>query len=118
MKDAEKGINHGYFITPEDLEFRKPNLILNMAEAVPAVLVEHNILYPRGDKLRGQGGCLMAVYLDGIRVAGKMTGVDDLVNELVLPQHVAGMEIYPRAVGAPPKYQSSNLCGVVLIWTK
>jgi hypothetical protein len=29
------------------------------------------------------------------------------------------MEVYPRAVGAPPKYQSStNMCGVVLIWSK
>ena len=26
MQDAERGINHGYFITPEDLERRKPNL--------------------------------------------------------------------------------------------
>jgi hypothetical protein len=119
MKDAEKGINHGYFITPEDLDFRKPNHILNMAEGMPAVLLERNILNPRGDIIRGQGGCLMNVYLDGIRVAGKANGTDDRVNELVLPQQVAGMEVYPRAVGAPPKYQSStNMCGVVLIWSK
>ena len=120
MKDAENGINHGYFITPEDLDFRKPTQILNMAEGVPAVRVEHNILSPRSDILRGQGGCLMSVYLDRVRIAGRAPPlVDDFVNELVLPQQVAGIEIYPRAIGAPPQYQSSaNTCGVVLIWSK
>ena len=133
MKDAEKGINHGYFITPEDLDFRKPNLILNMAESIPAVRVEHNILTPRKDILKGfdNGGCTMTVYVDRIRIVGGMATVlgkdgtsgteraDSYVNELVLPNHVAGIEIYPRAVGAPPQYQSLNgKCGVVLIWTK
>jgi hypothetical protein len=29
------------------------------------------------------------------------------------------MEVYPRALSAPPQYPSANgLCGVVLIWTK
>ena len=33
--------------------------------------------------------------------------------------HLAAMEIYPRAVNAPPAYQPLNgNCGVVLIWTK
>ena len=132
MKDAEKGINHGYFITPEDIDFRKPNLILNMAESVPAVRVEHNILTPRKDILKGltDGGCTMTVYVDRIRIVGGMATVldkngtsgperaDTYVNEVVLPNHVAGMEIYPRAVGAPPQYQSHTKCGVVLIWTK
>ena len=135
MKDAEKGINHGYFITPEDLDFRKPNLILNMAESIPAVHVEHNIMTPRKDILKGMsdGGCVMTVYLDRVRIVGglatryeadgkhgELGGVPDaFVNELVLPHQVAGIEIYPRAVGAPPQYQSSNgKCGVMLIWTK
>ena len=120
MKDAEKGINHGYFITPEDLDFRKPNLILNMAESLPAVQVEHNILTPRKDILKGMDGCTMTVYLDRIRIVGGLgPAADSYVNELVLPNHVAGIEIYPRAVGAPPQYQSLNgKCGVVLIWTK
>lgn len=133
MKDAEKGINHGYFITPEDIDIRKPNLILNMAEGIPGVEVQHNISSPLKDVLKGltNTGCVMAVYLDRVRLTGgtaRLLGRDGssrperegaFVNELVLPSHVAGMEIYPRAVGAPPQYQSLNAeCGVVLIWTK
>ena len=92
-------------------------------------------MMPRKDILKGMadGGCVMTVYLDRVRIVGALAtryeaegkhrelgGVPDaFVNELVLPHQVAGIEIYPRAVGAPPQYQSSNgKCGVMLIWTK
>jgi hypothetical protein len=61
----------------------------------------------------------MTVYVDNIRVQGRLGGRDYGVNEVAFPTHVAGMEIYPRAVSAPPQYQASNgTCGIVLIWTK
>jgi hypothetical protein len=45
--------------------------------------------------------------------------VPDEIDELVNPTSVAAMEVYPRAVQAPPQYQSLNgVCGVILIWTK
>jgi hypothetical protein len=120
MKDAERGINHGYFLTPEDFEIRKPTLITNMAEGVPATKVYHNPGNARKNIIQGLNGCQMTVYLDRIRVVGKLPGrVDDFVNELIEASTVAAMEIYPRAVGAPPEYQALNgTCGVVLLWTK
>ena len=67
----------------------------------------------------------MTVYLDGIRVQPSIVGlkpVDEEVNTLVQPHAVAGIEVYPRGVGAPsqyPPYQQSNCGGgVVLIWTR
>ncbi len=135
MKDAERGINHGYFITPEDFEFRRPHLITQMAEGSPAVYIRRNISNPRQDIIVGtpcstpskscipvanQLRCVMTVFLDRVRIVGKLgSSPDDFVNELVLPSQVAAMEIYPRGVGAPPEYQPMNgSCGVVLIWTK
>jgi len=136
MRDAERGINHGYFVTPEDFEVRKPHLITQMAEGNPAVYIRHNILNPRGDMMVGAPcstpskmcvpvgpgllRCVMTVYLDRVRIVGKMGNApDDFVNELVVPTQVAAMEIYPRGVGAPPEYQPENgSCGVVLIWSK
>lgn len=133
MKDAERGINHGYFVTPEDLEFRKPNQITQMVEGFPSVYMTRTA-DPKKDIIAGgpcAGAnkcvlvagfprCAMTVYVDRIRIAGKPgNGRDDFVNELVVPTHVAAMEIYPRGIGAPPEYQSMNgSCGVVLIWTK
>lgn len=136
MKDAERGINHGYFVTPEDFEVRKPHLITQMAEGNPAVYIRHNILNPREDGIVGTPcstqskmcvpmgpnllRCVMTVYLDRVRIVGKSGNAqDDFVNELVVPTQVAAMEIYPRGVGAPPEYQpESGSCGVVLIWSK
>lgn len=119
MKDAERGINHGYFMTPEDFEFRKPTLITNMAEGVPAMKIYRPSSNPRSWVLVGLSNCRMTVYLDRVRVAGRLGGTDDLINELIDPSTIAAMEMYPRAVGAPPEYQAHNgTCGVILLWSK
>lgn len=118
IKDAERGINHGYFITPEDLARRNPNWITQMADGLPTVHVQRGTI-PMKDVIVGSMGCKMTVYLDNIRIVGKLGRSDDFLNEVVMPTHVAAMEIYPRSVTAPPQYQPLNgTCGVVLIWTK
>lgn len=118
MKDAERGINHGYFVTPEDIERRKPNWISQMADGLPTVRIRRGVR-PQADVLISTNGCTMTVYLDGVRIVGRLNGRDDYINEMVSPGSVAAMEVYPRSVTAPPKYQSLNgSCGVVLIWTK
>jgi len=119
MREAERGINHGYFLTPEDFELRKPTLLTNMAEGIPAVRVWHHPVEPWKNRIEGVSGCKMTVYLDRVRIVGKLGGVDDYVNELIQPTDIAAMEVYPRAVGAPPQFQAMNgTCGVVLIWSK
>ena len=123
MRDAERGINNGYFITPEDIDRRKPINITQMAEGFPTVRVTGPGGGPRGhpmsDVISGTNNCKMTVYLDNVRIVGRLNGPDDSVNQLALPNHVAAMEIYPRGVSAPPQYQTMNgTCGVVLLWTK
>jgi hypothetical protein len=148
MRDAERGVNHGYFMTPEDFEFRKPHQITQMVEGLPTVLVKRDgtgnprkemlvgaPCKPRtepdpacvriGSAMEGPSSarifrCVMTVYLDRVRIVGRVGGrTDDFVNEMVVPSSVAAMEVYPRGVGAPPEFQPMNgSCGVVLIWTK
>ncbi|HSA56731.1 MAG TPA: hypothetical protein VLE53_13560, partial [Gemmatimonadaceae bacterium] len=133
MRDAEKGINRGFFITPEELDRRKPDLITRVFQGIPGLSVQ----FPPGrdgrrDKVvygplrTGPGGdrCAMTIYLDGLRVfptlgGGAGTRVDDSLDTLVIPTDVAAIEIYPYPVDAPPQYQSLNgRCGVILLWTK
>jgi hypothetical protein len=140
MRDAEKGINHGYFITPEDMERRKPAHVTQMFDGVPGILVARgssNAFGARAMKVFGPqriniGGqrCEMNIFVDGVRVAptlGQATGApgkpppspEDYIDNIVTPSQVASMEVYPRTVQAPPQYQSLNgTCGVILIWTK
>jgi hypothetical protein len=137
MRDAEKGINHGYFITPEDMERRKPAHVTQMFDGLGGIQVWRDPGRPteaKGMKVYGPqriniGGerCEMNIYVDAIRVLpslGRATGApgaipDDPIDVLVNSTEVAAMEVYPRAVQAPPQYQSLNgTCGVILIWTK
>jgi len=144
MRDAERGVNHGYFMTPEDFEFRKPHEITQMVEGLPAVFLKRDQGNPRKYVLVGAPckprtepdptcvrigseigsasifRCVMTVYLDRVRIVGMVGGrPDDFVNEMVVPSSVAAMEVYPRGTGAPPEFQPMNgNCGVVLIWTR
>ena len=91
---------------------------LRVADGLPTFRVQRGIISMKA-VIFGSMGCKMTVYLDNIRIVGKLGRGDDFLNEVVMPTHVAAMEIYPSAVMAPPQYQSLNgTCGVVLIWTK
>ncbi|HEX9565164.1 MAG TPA: carboxypeptidase regulatory-like domain-containing protein [Gemmatimonadaceae bacterium] len=126
MADVERGVNHGYFITPEDLAFRRPLNATDAVGGIPTIRVRPipgaKLPLARLMRIEGQGGCPMTVYLDRIRIQPAMIRGewrDELINELVQTGSVAGIEVYPRAVGAPPEFQANNgTCGIVLIWTK
>lgn len=127
MRDAEKGINRGYFIAPEELERRKPAFLTQMLDGFPGILVAKDPLDQRKATVRGplrtgMGGqrCTMTVFLDGRRVLPTLSGrIDDHIDELVDPTAVAAVEIYPHPTSAPPQFQSLNgVCGVILIWTR
>jgi hypothetical protein len=134
MNDVERGINHGYFITPEDIEQRKGSRATDLMSGIPSVRVRmvktgdprfHRPQDRKGWEVQGQGSCRMEIYLDGTRLVNTVytkKNLDDshmFLDEIVSLNSVAGIEVYPRSVTAPPKYQSLNgTCGVILIWTK
>ncbi len=118
MRDSERGINHGYFITQEEIERRRPAFLTQLLENIPTVRVLRG-KHPLDDMLLSTNRCRMTVYLDNIRIVKTLGGTDESVNRLVPPGHVAAIEVYPRSVTAPPQYQPLNgTCGIVLIWTK
>lgn len=116
LRDAERGINHGWFITPEEIERRKASNTAQMADGFPTVHVYKSGRGPMWDRILGSRNCVMTVYLDNIRI---LQSADEFVNQRVPISNVAAMEIYPRAIGAPPQYQQDGgTCGIVLIWSK
>lgn len=125
MADAERGINRGWFITPEELDLRKPTLVTNAVEATPGARVRPipgNTYDWRKLRIEDSKGCPLTVYLDRIRIQPtriRGTFVDEGINVLVPINHVSGIEVYPSQFGAPPEYRvESGTCGVVLLWTK
>ena len=147
MSEVQNGARVGYFVTPEDLELRKPQNVTDAVEQVPGIRlapIDDGVIDKDGlahadgvmsrykFRIEDRNGCPMTVYLDRIRIQPSLAGgnnVDQEINSLVNPASVAGIEVYPRAMGAPaefpvvdikprPGYVSIPQCGVVLIWTK
>jgi carboxypeptidase family protein/TonB-dependent receptor-like protein len=125
MSDVEKGINNGFFITPEELASRPGGRLTDFLRGHPGVRVTLVSEDPFGRGRKGWqpqrlDGCRMEIYVDGIRFYNLMgrTG-GGFIEDAIQPSTIAAVEVYPRSVTAPPKYQSLNgMCGVILIWTK
>ena len=137
MKEVEHGARTAYFVTPEDLELRRPQNVTDAVEQFPDIRVRpiddgkvssdgmfHADGLPLARKFRieDRSGCPLTVYLDRIRIQTSMVRaaeVDEEINTLVQPQSVAGIEVYLSKGGAPPEFQvHERTCGVVVIWTK
>ena len=134
MYEVERGARVGYFVTPEDLAMRNPQNVTDAVEQFPSIRLRPIDRGPPGTvgdglpnlarkfRIEDRSGCPLTVYLDRVRVQPTMIGgkaVDEEINTLVQPHAVAGIEVYPRAIGAPPEFPPVGYnCGVVLIWSK
>ncbi len=141
MAEVQNGARVGYFLTPEDLALRRPQNVTDAVEHFPNIRLApiddgkvgtDGLHHADGAQTRNKfriedrNGCPLTVYLDRVRVQPSVAGgkyVDQEINSLINPQTVAGIEVYPRALGAPPEFPAVNTssmveCGVVLIWTK
>lgn len=105
----------GFFIEEEDIARRPASRPSNLVLGAPGMTV------------RGSGGfhdeyvilsygCPVTVYVDGVRIDQMTVPVDQYLDM----DRIAGIEVYPRAMSAPPQYQDSRRreCGSVVYWTK
>ena len=134
LEQRRRGTNSGFFVTPEEIELRKPRDVTDLFRTFPGVNVrttssDQAFLYGTGllvDPRSSPGHsvmvrCAISIYIDGQRMNnlgdGGVTAPD--INRIVTPEAIAGIEYYPSANRAPQQYQSLNGgCGVALIWTK
>ena len=113
----------GKFFDREDIETRAPAEMTDLFTGIPGVTVEtrgtrRKVVLRSGRVTLSNGYCYPRVFLDGILVhdgGREAAGIDDLVN----PDAVAGIEVYPSSAGLPARYSSMTAgCGVLLIWTR
>ncbi|HSA56663.1 MAG TPA: carboxypeptidase-like regulatory domain-containing protein [Gemmatimonadaceae bacterium] len=141
LHDRERGVNSGHFITAEDIARRNPPRITQMIEGLPSVRVVRRTP-PPGSRVQapsncisyndpvcwvpvGPGNCPLTVYLDGRRLNDLTMNPREAfaygVDNIALPTHVAGIEVYSSASRVPMEYQAQlnpGNCGAILIWTK
>lgn len=107
----------GFFITVEDVEARAAATTTGLVRGMPGMDVrlidsgglDRNVISSRG--------CPSRTFIDGVEIQqDRGHSVDDLVT----PDRIAGIEVYPRALSAPAQFSSAfgPDCGVVLFWTR
>lgn len=108
----------GYYLTADEIE-RRPvatssTLVLGtpgmtLGRATGGAGLERTVILTRN--------CLAQTFIDGVRVTQLAGGS---IDDLLPPDRIAGIEMYPRGLSAPPQYQDARNpeCGVVLFWTK
>ena len=72
-------------------------------------------------KIRLRGVCKAfgpKVVLDGL-VIERLDDYPALIDRLIDPESVAGVEIFPSSAGVPAQYAGIDVtCGVILFWTR
>jgi hypothetical protein len=116
----------GEFIDREAIESQKPMVVTDLFSRINgAQLRMANPLDPLSRAIiltrsRGDlgGPCYPSVFVDGTRVhVGGDTPA--MLNQIVNPDHVAGIEIYKGGASMPMEYGGPHAaCGVIVIWTR
>ena len=115
---AERG-GGGYYLMREDIERLRPRDFSDLFRPFPGLRLDcsnwdHCELSTRSAAITGvTGDCPIQFYVNG--VYQPYTDVN-----LMEPDHIEGVEIYPRGRGAPGRYtmRLSSRCGVVLVWLR
>lgn len=99
------------FIDRSEIVRRDPLFISEMLRRVPGASVRAARGFGNVVRIRG---CQPSLWIDGKRM--RNVEIDDIAD----PDAVAGLEIYTSSASVPIEFTDpvSNMCGVILIWTR
>lgn len=121
----------GHFLDAEDVRARPTATPTQLLRALPSVELyqiqtednrrglDRSLIYLPGSRglslIRGK--CLAQVFINGIAARQSQDGhnsIDDVLDGVP----IVGVEVYSRAAAAPPGFQGTGECGVVMYWTE
>jgi hypothetical protein len=114
--DRKRTSAGGYFITPEDMERRKPLKFTDVLRTTPGLRVtEQNGQAMISSTRSAQGGGCVTVFVDG--APWQQLDPGDL-DTFVQPNEVAAIEVYNGA-SIPGQFTTpGSNCSAVVVWTK
>jgi len=115
--DRRRRGGFGRFLTAEDLERSHPTQVSAALGRVPGLVIAPG---PYGNAILGSGKAGVGSCKALVAVNGTALQPDDVVDQFVGPQDVAGVEVYADPTYAPPQYAGPRTggCSVVLVWTR
>ncbi|MFI5279254.1 MAG: carboxypeptidase regulatory-like domain-containing protein [Gemmatimonadales bacterium] len=132
-RERQRGAGTSSFVTPEEIERRRPQHVTDLLAQLPGVHVlnertrfETGVLVAYGRRF----GCAMAVWVDGALVKtptpqrlGSLPGgiskdVPGGIDGYVSVNQVSAIEVYQTAAEVPAQFNIvDNECGTIVIWT-
>lgn len=103
----------GHFIHGEELERKLTGRPTDVLRTVAGVSLTSARGF--GKIIRMRGGCIPAVFIDGMQINHNNRG--ESLDSYVTVHDLEGVEVY-RGMQSPPRYADLSGCGVVLVWTK
>jgi hypothetical protein len=103
----------GYFADADVIARRRPNVVADVLVGVPGLQVRDAL----GGRpvVRGRGGCMPWIFVDGFRVPGNTSELDFYVSL----GEIGAVEVYASGLEAPAQYAGDGTgCAVILVWTK
>ncbi len=111
----------GHHITRPQIEQRQARFVTDLLRTVPGLSVTPDASGRNNLRIIGSFSLYETcgspnIYLDGVLMYG-FDGVD--LDFLVLPEELAGIEVYTRPAQIPAEYSGAESgCGVIAIWTR
>lgn len=137
MHRVQNGAITGSFITPEELERRKPTLISQVLHGLPSLRVQRQA--DGRAVVLGRGSCPMTVMLDGHRMNGLLqdapayrnTSINRSaqytppggalsIDQITVAADIMAVEVYNSTANAPAELvplTGGGSCGIIALWT-
>jgi len=117
QRSQDPGGFGGYFLTEEDIGRRPLAPTSSLVASTPGITLGRAGGGGTDRSVILANNCVARIFIDGVSVTQTEGGS---IDDLLPADHIAGIEVYPRLMQAPPQYQSARgaACGVVLFWTK
>jgi len=105
----------GRFVVREEIDRASPLRPTDLLYSVSGIRVVRG-LPGRGQGVRMSGGCIPAIYIDGMQI--NRFNVHDSVDDYVSVLDIEGIEVYRGPTSQVPQYHDSRGCGLLLVWTR
>jgi hypothetical protein len=114
-RDRASRTGIGHFLARTEIEQMSPNRPSDMLRSMSGVRVVRGPA-GRGEGLRMAGGCIPAIYIDGIRI--NRVRLHDSIDDFVTVMDIEGIEVYRGPSSQVSQYHDPGGCGLVLVWTR
>ncbi len=119
-----RAMGFGHYLTPEQIVARNASYTGDLLQGLAGIRVigdlgRQIVLTRASMSMFVRGPCAPSVVVDGYPVVVGGIGGPVSLDQLVAPQDIEALEVYPGPAGVPVQYSGyMSPCGAIVIWTR